>query len=251
MGCKEMNLGHAFRTSGASMTDEVEEVVRIVRGDSELAPRAPLDPKAVTKAEALLGVNGGVVYTFAGCLHPSLGTVGIVIAAECWRRLLDGATRCDSGGLAGGHGAFSNINESDRDDILVSLSYLGPHAKDWRPAFDDEVVKSYREPEAYISGEVPNYAAWTDPRADCFQNYDRSKWPPDRRLWTWEVRLGGSPRADEIVAVVFSHEAFKHVEVLRARNELIPLNIRVIAGDISPSGVHYFSDPVVSEMLCG
>jgi hypothetical protein len=247
-----MNLGHAFRLAeGASIADEVEEVIRIAQGKTELAARVPLDSDAVKKAEAILGVQRGVVYTFAGCLHPGLGTIGLIITEGSGKRLLEGATRCDSGGLAGGRGGFADIDSGEVAEALLSLSYLREDAIDWHPAFGKELLTSYPKPDAYIGGEVPDYTTWTDRRVGCFKNYDPDKWPPDRRLWTWEIRLGGSPHPDEFVAVVFSHEAFKHVELLRMRNELIPNHLRVIVGDVSPGGVHYFSDPIVAEILSG
>jgi hypothetical protein len=246
-----MNLGHAFRLAPGSRVDlEVEAAVDVVNGTIPLTARTPIESDAVQRAERVLGVKGPVVYAFAGCLHPKLGTIGLIINARCATTSLEGSTRCDSGGLAGRYGGFEHIADEDVDETLVLLSFLGSNADAWRPSFADELTRSYSAPQEYVAGSVPTIDNWTDARAACLNAHDPSKGPPDRRLWTWEVRLADAPKVDDFVAIAFSPEAFKYVEALRVTGKEIPDHVRLVVGDVSRAGVHYFSDSRIHEILC-
>jgi hypothetical protein len=232
------------------MADEVEAVFDIVSGRSALRPRRPINPVAVDHAESILGVSTGAVYSFAGCLHPKLGPIGIIISAKCGYRLLQGATRCDSGGLAGQVGSFVHVSSGDVDSALLSLSTFPTGPSGWPTAFTNELDSSYSGPRAYIRGSVPESSHWKDVRAFCMRAHDLRDWPPDRRLWTWEVRLLGPPDSHDFIALVFSPEASKHVESLRLNGAVIPDHVKIIPGEIKPDGVHYFMDPIVQDLFC-
>src|SRR5687768_9354021 len=74
---QDVRLAHAFRSvPTATDTGDLDEVLRILNGTDALTPRPPADPTAVNDAERLLGVPNPPIYTYAGCLHPQLGTIG-------------------------------------------------------------------------------------------------------------------------------------------------------------------------------
>lgn len=245
-----MNFGHAFRLpKGTAIIDGVRSILSITLGEKPLVPREPIHSAFVRHAEQILRVKGKVVYVFAGCLHPDLGTIGLIVSADATRCLLQGATRCDSGGLAGRCGSFSHLPPAEVDDALVTLSTLKSGVRKWIAPFWAEVDNSYRDRRAYVVGEVPDFHSWNDARAVCLGAHDPADWPPDRRLWTWELRLAGSPRARDFLAIVLSHEAFKQLEFLRIAGLTIPSHVKIISGDIGAAGVSYFSDHIVHDLF--
>lgn len=249
--CRKIRLGHAYWSArGVADVHDVESVLAAVSGEAQLQPRAACDPVAVSRAEAILEVNGGVVYTFAGCLHPKLGTIGIIITPDCLDGRLQGITRCDSGGLAGRRGAFGVVADDEVEDNLRSLSIDGDGPK-WLEAFSDELAQSYPDVRAYVGGIVPDHGSWSDIRARCIASGDHEGQPPDRRLWTWEVRLKEPPAASHFEAIILSHEAFKQLEYLRQRGRDVPSHVKVVHGTVDSQGVHYFAEALVCDLLLG
>jgi hypothetical protein len=249
--CGRIRLGHAYwSTPQALDTTDLETVLRILSGELALEPRPPSDNEAVRRAEATLGVTNGAVYVFVGCLHPKLGTIGLILSTACLEGRLLGVTRCDSGGLAGRRGSFVYVEENEVDNCLLSLSILGD-GPGWLGAFTDEVLRSYFDVRGYVVGTVPDVTSWTDVRARCIDSPQPPDGIRDRRLWTWEARLGHPPETSAFEALVLSTEAFKHLERLRELGQEVPSHVRVLHGTISEAGVHYFSDEAVSTLLCG
>ncbi len=245
-----IRLGHAYRSDAkTSSDDELAQVVRILCGEADLQPRTPRETKAVSDAETAIGITSPVIYAFVGCLHPDLGRIGLVISPECLDGRLQGVTKCDSGGLAGRIGSFSYVQEDEKKDALVALSIN--EDPEWHSVFDDEMGRSYQSTLAYVTGETPDYASWTDIRVRCISKPPPHGGPPDRRLWTWEVRLSAPPEAHHYEALILSHEALKQLESLRLRGREVPSDVTVLFGTISATGVHYFSGEEVFQLLKG
>ena len=138
----DLRLGHAFWSGPAVQdTDDVQRVLEIVAGNSVLAPRPPACVDAVSRAETLLCGGKRVIYAYSGCLHPKLGTIGLIISPDWERRALHGASRCDSGGLTGRYGAFAHVNPAEVETALISLSFAADDG--WQGAFEDELTSSY------------------------------------------------------------------------------------------------------------
>lgn len=75
--------------------------------------------------------------------------------------------------------------------------------------------------------------------------------PRDRRLWTWEVRVGDGPTVTDIAAVSMSPEGGKKVvNALRDSGYPVPGSLRILPGSISSEGSH-FHEPQVRTMLAG
>lgn len=247
----KLRLGHAF-WSGPSVqdTDDIRRVLEIVSGSSVLVARPPACVDAVSRAEALLCGGDRVIYAYSGCLHPKLGTIGLIISPNWANRALNGASRCDSGGLAGRYGAFAHVDPADIEAALISLSF--PANGSWRGAFEDELTSSYASAHGYVAGDVPRHANWSDVRSDCIIRHTAAEGTaPDRRVWTWELRLTSAPRADEYEAIVVSPEAFKRLEELRRGGADVPAAVRVVHGTVTAAGVHYFHEGAVTELLTG
>jgi hypothetical protein len=247
-----IRLAHAYRSSPtASDVDDVAEIIRILAGKSKLEARPPVSASAVLRAEQILKIDARPLYTFSGCLHPKLGTIGLVINPQCLDRCLQGVSRCDSGGLAGRQGAFVQIPEVEVATALQLLSFAGADPS-WQTAFSDELSDSYTSIRGYVAGDIPNHESWRDVRAKCIAAHDSTiDGVPDRRLWTWEVRLMIAPDASDYECVVISHEAFKRLEEIRRSGADVPTHVRLIRGGISAAGVHFFEDDIVVDALCG
>lgn len=254
MELHDVRLGHSLGDKELAVDeDALELAVHILLGRQELTPREPRDAEAVLLAEKILGADPRPIYAYVGDLHPDLGSVGLVISRTWSNRTLQGVTRCDSGGLANGIGCFVHIEERSRTDMLLALSSpRGFDLEDWEALFVDEVGQSYKRGcRDYIDGEVPDTSAWDDARAHCIAAA-RAKGPElDRRLWTWEARMQASPRPDEFVALVLSHDAQKRLHVFFTRDHIeLPEHVKVLAGNAGPHALdHWFSAPAVREML--
>ncbi|HWU88817.1 MAG TPA: hypothetical protein VN253_16235 [Kofleriaceae bacterium] len=245
MPANEVRLGHALR--GGS--DAVEEAVGIACGTHPLLPRQPADQDAVDAAESALGVapDARPVYAYLGDLHPALGTVGLVLERS-WLRTLNGVTRCDSGGLIGRRGAFAILTNTETTSTLQALTFSGASLHAWEPAFGTELADSYRDGvTGYVNGEEPDVSAWQDARVKCFH---QAVSPRDRRLWTWEARLGAGPAPDDVVALAFSRSAAAVLEDLHRRGLDVPDTVRVLYGSSSSEGAQ-FHDPAVRSLLAG
>lgn len=247
---KNVRLAHAFRSfPTARDVDDLAEVIGILQGNYVLRPRPPADPTAVSEAETLLKLTTSPIYTFAGCLHPDLGTIGLVIHPGCIPRCLQGVSRCDSGGLAAGRGAFANL---PRGDAAAALTSLTCNNGNWLREFSDELAMSYSTVRDYISGTLPKHDSWQDARSFCITAYlAASATKPDRRLWTWEVRLSDAPIPAEYEGVVLSPEAFKKLDFLHRSGAKIPPHVTVIRGAVGPLGVHHFNDVQTVVALSG
>lgn len=241
----DMRLGHALR-GGA---DAVQEAVDIVRGARPLLPRQPSDPAAVDAAESVLGISPDArpIYAYLGDLHPGLGTVGLVIERS-WLQTLTGVTRCDSGGLVGRRGAFTVLTDGEAISALRTLTFTGESLRDWEPAFGPEIGTSYHHgASGYVNGDEPDVSTWQDPRGRCFE---QATPPRDRRLWTWEVRLGQSPNSGDVVALALSRSAAAVLEELHRQGVDVPSTVRVLYGSISSAGSQ-FHEPSVRSLLAG
>jgi len=246
-----VRLGHAIRDDvDRGGADAVSAAVSIVAGATSLDPRVPTDRAAVDATEQALGILAAArpLYAYIGDLNPSLGTVGLVMERS-WCRELTGVTRCDSGGLGGRRGAFAVLTESEALAALGALSFAGSALPGWDSEFANEVDTSYPAAEAYVTGVEPDVSAWKDARATCVAN---AAPPCDRRLWTWEARLGTGPRVDEIVALVLSPAASKQFADLIERDSAldIPDRVKILAGDIDAEGAHFHA-PRVRAVLGG
>lgn len=250
--CRRVRLGHAYWSSpAASDLDDVAAVLRILSGESTLQPRTPANGIVPSRAERLLNMKERPIYAFWGCLHPKLGTIGLIIAPTCLDARLQGVSRCDTGGLANRHGAFAYVGEHEVEIALRSLSFNGKDSA-WLAAFTDELVGSYANIRCYVAGEIPSHGWWADVRARCIARYTAEvDENPDRRLWTWEARLAGAPNVSEFEGVVVSHEAFKRLEHWMRLGQAIPEYVKIVHGSIDYSGIHYFHEEAVIDLLYG
>ena len=242
----EVRLGHALRGG----PEAVEEAVGIARGMIDLLPRPPVDRDAVGAAESALGVTQDArpVYAYLGDLHPALGTVGLVLERSWLRDKLTGVTRCDSGGLIGRRGAFAMLTTDETAGTLQALTFSGELLHGWEPAFGTELTDSYRDgPVGYVNGVEPDVSTWKDARVKCFLQAGASR---DRRLWTWEARLGAGPDPRDVVALALSRGAASVLEDLRRRGLDVPDTVRVLYGSRSSEGSQ-FHDPAVRTLLAG
>jgi hypothetical protein len=246
----DVRLGHAYRSRpSAKDTDDIAEVLDILNGINVLVPRPPADPVAVSEAERLLGLTTPPVYTFAGCLYPSLGTIGLVIAPKCAARCLQGVSRCDTGGLAARQGAFGFVSTAE---VAAAFSALLCDKEAWSSKFSNELANSYTTVQAYVVGALPRYKSWNDARSRCIASHITATTTfPDRRLWTWEVRLSSAPKHDEYEGLILSPEAFKRLDFLRRSGIEVPSRVKVVRGKIGPTGIHHFQEDATVAALCG
>ena len=249
--CTVIRLGHAYRsTPTTSDLEHVERVVRILIGEEQLQDRPAAVPDAVQKAEEVLGAIPRPIYTFVGCLHPQLGTIGLILAPACVERCLQGGSQCDTGGLMARRGGFKYIDGSEVEAVLRSLSFEATNSA-WRDQFLSEVASSYASFRDYVAGVTPNISKWTDRRSDCI-NGSMGSADLDRRLWTWEMRLCRAPLPIDFECLVLSPEAFKRLEHLRRDHGLNPPSaVRILHGRATSSGVHHFESPAVTDALVG
>lgn len=244
-----VRLGHAVRTSSQRHDGALALALQVAAGAARLDPRPPDDGEAVLAAEKVLAADPRPVYAYLGLLHPELGTVGLIVSIAWAARCLQGASKCDSGGLAGRRGAFSCVE--DPPTHLLALSFSGGALIRWQEEFRREIAGSYRHiDEDYVSGTEPDSSNWNDIRAICIA-FARQNGLVDRRLWTWETRLIGSPTADEVECLVISPEMRKRLEVLRRRGDVIPDSLWILAGSVEHDGVHWFDTRSVHAAFLG
>ena len=198
-----------------------------------------------------MGLPTSPIYTFAGCLHPRLGTIGLVISQKCLPRCLQGVSRCDTGGLFGRLGAFIHVPAGE---VQAALDDMACANCCWDSAFSTEIAGSYPSDRAYVGGATPRHEAWRDARSRCITAHlNEGNSAIDRRLWTWEVRLSAPPRPDEYEALVLlSPEAFKKLEQLHRDGLAVPPQVRIIiCGRAGPEGVDRFNEAATVDALCG
>jgi len=249
-----IRLGHAFPNPPASEMDWIQWAIAFLDGKTELDARAATNSAVVARAEGWLGIapDQRPVYSYAGCLHPALGRIGLVLSTGWLTRGLQGGSRCDSGGLAGGLGGFACIgpHHAECKAALLDLSFAGTH--NWRDDLHTEVSAAYgAEVQAYVRGDEPVLASLDDHRRR-FVQYAHAKGITDkRRLWTWEFRATSPAKNTDVYAIALAHEAFKLFDELRRDSGLDFPDLRVISGSVGPSAVHHFQELEVVEALSG
>jgi len=228
---QRLRLGHAVRTGEGTTIGraDLEEVLEVLGGGVPLSARAAAVPTVVACAEALLGTDGSnrPVYAYLGDLHPGLGTIGLILD-PAWLDRLVGVSRCDSGGLAGGIGGFAHVDEADRragvKELSTETSVVLTDAG-WMQSFVDEVASSYsRQVNGYVEGEEPDVSAWGDVRGRCIEGVRGAGGEMDRRLWTWECRLG-LPEMGWFVGLVLSEEGYVTLEELLDEGCVVPAHV--------------------------
>jgi hypothetical protein len=243
-----VRLGHAVRVAAEDDHGALVLALKVASGSGALEPREPHESAAVLSAEKILQADPRPVYAFVGLLHPELGTVGLIVSPGWVARCLQGASRCDSGGLAGKLGAFACVTDPEKH--LIEISFISPSAEGWLEEFLSELGASYGTDHEYVSGQEPNYTKWRDVRATCI-DYGRKNALIDRRLWTWEIRLTGSPGSDEVECLVLSPEMRKRLELLRQQGTDIPETLRILPGSVTPEGVGWFATEEVHAAFLG
>lgn len=253
-----MNLGHCLGDRHAVSGSAARDAIDIAHGKITLTARVPTESEMVTSAEAVLGTQRRPVYCYVGCLHPGLGTVGLVFDRSCADEFLQGISRCDSGGLAGGIGGFSFLPEDERIQALLELSFGGDALGAWREAFDVEVDTSYNCATDYAQGERPNIQLWTDVRARCITAVTQAiedtpieLTQVDRRLWTWEARLDHGPDFMRLRCLVLSQSQTNDLHELDLEDLAdIPAHVRIITDRNSEDGpAELFASLAVAEAL--
>src|SRR6185369_6075118 len=94
-----VRLGHAVRAKSDDDSGALMIALKVSAGSESLAAREPNDSAAVLLAEKILEAEPRPTYAFVGLLHPQLGTVGLIISPDWAARCLQGASKCDTGGL--------------------------------------------------------------------------------------------------------------------------------------------------------
>jgi hypothetical protein len=245
----EVRLGHALLGTDDHDVAPLITALDVIGGKIDLEPRSPRDPDAVLTAEDTFG-GARPIYAFLGLLHPELGTVGIVVSPRWATRCLVGASRCDSGGLFGGRGGFACI--IDAAASWKTLSYKGARLSSYKLDFRKEMISSYTDAETdYVRGVVPDCTGWNDDRVACIEYLRGRGAMPDRRLWTWETRLQGSPVPREVECLVVSPEMHKRLEALRHTGVPVPASVRVLTGSVGSMGVHWFDMASVHSAFLG
>lgn len=234
MRTARVRLGHSLgdRWIGIDI-DALRHAVDIVTGKIRLEPRPAFDPATVARAEGVLDARPRPVYSYAGDLHPDLGSVGLILSHDWAERSIQGASKCDSGGLAGGKGCFVHIPDSERDAELQSISSPGAFtASDWSAHLDQEITTSYGGIIEYVNGHEPDSSTWNDARSKCIDAARSGGERLDRRLWTWELRMQEPPEIQDIHALVVSPDA--HGELQRMFTLMgieLPEHLRIITPD--------------------
>ena len=253
MSAADIRLGHAIAPLGDERA-ALREAIDVAAGRVTLQPRAPRVASVVLQAEQWLGASPRPVYAYVGDLHPALGTIGLIVDRG-WadHGAVQGASRCDSGGLAGGLGEFAAIPAADRQGSLASLSFpqCGDDVGRWPDRLEDEIAQSQaRGADGYVDGDVPDASAWGDARSRALA---AGPGPHDRRLWTWELRLGQGPAPEHDVALALSAGAFKEMELLRVDEPAYepPPHMRVLVGTTTRTGVEPFATREARAALRG
>lgn len=249
-----LRLGHAIRGRNGQTVDreDLEAVLEVLDGTASLDARVPQVPAVVARAEALLEREPGArpVYAYLGDLHPGLGTIGLILDHEWIDQRLQGVSRCDSGGLAGGLGDFGLVEESTRHEggrelsteTSTSLSLSG-----WIKTFEDEIVSSYGgQVEPHVRGAEPVVSGWVDVRRTCIEQSRQLGRKLDRRLWTWECRLG-TPDCQHFVRLVLSEEASITLDELKDDGRTVPDHVHIVRE--LPHAPAFQSEPVRQALL--
>jgi hypothetical protein len=73
---------------------------------------------------------------------------------------------------------------------------------------------------------------------------------PDRRLWTWEARLGTGPTPGDVVAIALSEGAAMALDDLHRQCLDVPDRVRIVRGSTTAAGAHFHSS-TVRALLAG
>ena len=252
-----MNLGHCLGDRHSVSGRAARDAIDIAYGRLALRPRDPREADAVSSAESILGASPRPVYCFVGCLHPQLGTVGMIFDEASCSDGLQGVSRCDSGGLAGGMGPFEYVPVNERETALVALSFRDGQLNQWNGEFMTELISSYSDPVEYAHGVEPDTSRWSDARAHCLEEVARAVAAgaldaTDRRVWTWEARFERGPHHRQLRVIVLSSGEASSLNVDELRELAgLPNNVRVITGRPSPGGVEpvLASDEVAAALV--
>lgn len=251
---RPIRLGHAFPHPSESELGWVGWAYQFLQGKVELQPRAATDSTAVNQAEAWLDIDDSnrPVYAYAGCLHPALGRIGLVLSCDWLTRGLQGGSRCDSGGLAGRFGGFGCL-PSDPAVCKATLQTLSfTHTHDWHAELHREVAAAYGAAvRSYVRGDLPTIAALDAHRQSFVQHALKLGLDDKRRVWTWEIRALTPARNTDVVAVALATEAFKIFDDLRRDFGDVDPRIRIIVGSAGPLAIDHFHEPDVIEALAG
>lgn len=244
-------FGHAFPNpwekddpKAPKNPDPVFEAFAIAAGDTTIGPRPPTN-RVVYDAERELGIlrTRRPVYAYVGCLHPHLGTIGVVIKREWFGVDAHGVTRCDTGGLIGRIKGFSH---GPAGGELRAIKTLTHKPAKWEPAMDRELETAHGGWEPYVRGRVPETKSLDSYRRICVETERSAGRSPDRRLWTWEARVFADIAAKDIRAIVMTEEATKKFEALRdARPRAVPDSIEAVPCAEDPVTVDG-----VTKLLC-
>lgn len=249
-----LRLGHAVRGRNGQCVgrEDLEAVLEVLAGTVSLDARQPDAPTVVAMAEELLRIRADArpVYAYLGDLHPELGTIGLILDHDWIAHGLRGVSRCDSGGLAGGMGDFGLVEEEMRHNELKELSSETSSLFDvdgWQACFVEEVALSYGgQVEPYVRGTEPVVSGWGDVRRTCIEQSRQLQHDLDRRLWTWECRLG-TPDCQHFVRLVLSEEASITLDELNDDGRTVPDHVHVIREQ--PHAPAFLSEPVRQALL--
>ena len=252
-----MNLGHCLGNRHSVSGRAARDAIDIAYGRLVLRPRDPSEPEAVSSAESILGASPRPVYCFVGCLHPKLGTVGMIFDEASCSDGLQGISRCDSGGLAGGMGPFEFVPANERQTALVALSFRDGQLNRWNGEFETELTSSYSDPVEYAQGAEPDTSGWGDVRAQCLEEVARAIAAgaldvTDRRVWTWEARFERGPHHRQLRVLVLSSSEASSLTIDELRELAgLPNDVRVITGRPSPGGIEpvFASDEVAAALV--
>jgi hypothetical protein len=186
------------------------------------------------------------VYAFVGDLNPALGRVGFVISRDWSAAAFQGVTLCDSGGLFMGIGGFEAAGPQALGDLVALSSPNACSSATWAETFEREVAEHYlRGPRGYVDGAEP--VDLPAPRGD-YIAFERVKGVPDRRLWTWELRMYRGPSPRDYVAVALTDIDSKHLEAIEYDRGPVPSTVAVLPGKITQNG-HLFQMPRLRSLL--
>lgn len=248
-----IRLGHSFpHPRDVQAIDPVGDLIELVQSQTPLGPRDPQDNSVVWRAESLLKIERArrPVYAYVGCLHPALGTIGLILRQGWLTREPQGVSRCDTGGLAGRLGGFGALSNEEAEQAIVSLSL--PISDSWSNYLDSEIDSAHAGGwMGYLQGVPPSPDHLPDARGFCLRHVQQQGEDPDRRLWTWEARSFAHIEPTDVEAVALSPEAAKEFyNRIRITNAPLPTS-RFIVGRVDPNGVHHFHEDAVLRAFHG
>lgn len=248
-----IRLGHSFpHPRDTRAIDPVGDLIELMNDRTPLGPRDPQDNSVVWRAESLLNIERThrPVYAYIGCLHPALGTIGLILRQDWLAREPQGVSRCDTGGLAGRLGGFGALSNEEAEQAVVSLSL--PINDSWSNHLDSEINSAHANGwTGYLQGIPPSPDHMPDARGICIKHVQQHGEDPDRRLWTWEARSFAHIEPTDVEAVALSPEAAKEFYDRIRTTSAPPSALRFIVGRVDPNGVHHFHEDAVLRAFEG